>query len=104
MNKISTLVAALMVAAHVGGGAHAATIEQLEMIDRYTAAGDVRGLRGFLAANPGLLTEGTPLAQELKSFMETPERGGFLAAIGIVRPSVPPSIAQATSQERQSLY
>lgn len=105
MKKISTFVAALIVTAQIAGGdAQAATLEQLEIIDRYAKAGDMRGLRSYIQANPGLMADGTPLAQELADFVQNPPQRGFLEAIGVARPTVPSGITQSVSEARTSLY
>ena len=103
MKKISIMVAALMLSA-AGSGAQAATFEQLAAIEQYTRSGDMRGLRGFLEANPEMMADGTELAAELADIYQNPPRQGFLAAIGLTRPRVPDTLAQAISTERQSLY
>ena len=66
-----------MLATQLGSPVSAAepTTDQLSTISRYLEANDVQGLRGYLAAHPGLAEGDTPLAELLRRFLVESVRG-----------------------------
>jgi hypothetical protein len=93
-NRLLAIVTILVLVGSSGAAQEEPSIEELLTIEKLIDQGEWRALYYYLAANPGLTTGNSPLAVELRSFVDDAKRGrlvGFDADLaGRTRGTVEP--------------
>jgi hypothetical protein len=80
--KLAVTLAAMALAGQLGGTLplSAAQPDQIEALQGYLSAGDLRGLAGYVQENPALLDDDSPLAAVLADFLAAYRSGPVLTA------------------------
>ena len=104
LGKIKIILSALAITGAMAGPANAMFPSDLQSVRSYVEAGDIAGLRAFIAANPQVL-DGTVIGLELAAFMESPPQEGIFDALGFSNP-MPRSIRtlMEAAKKDASLY
>jgi hypothetical protein len=98
---ITVITAVIMMAGRISGAEYSLT--QLQEIERYIMANDRAALWALLRNNPNLMVGNDPLAQELRTFMETSMRNQ-LTWFDAPTATLPPDPALSLGKKVGSIY
>jgi hypothetical protein len=105
--RLGIVVAAMIVASQLGTPAapEQPTLDQLALMAEYLEENNIEALRAFLLLHPELLEGDTPLAGELRRFMdETESLSDYLAFEPDLRDAIDPTPTAPLIDEGSSLY
>jgi hypothetical protein len=103
--KFTVILATMIVAGQIGGTpSHAApSVDQMLMIQEFLDSGNLGALVAFVEANPGMLQEGSLLADGLLNLMTMFQSGVPLGALSLsMVAELEEALRQSMTQYRQA--